>query len=112
MVQLFVPYERRTVQLIGDAETLRSKGVRAVIVKIEYPFFDGTRREQIVVRPSQPLDEQLVEMTLPLGQYDYDYTVTWQLEGNRRLTRSGRDSTGLLFVDELPDDDGSSVPTQ
>ena len=33
---------------------------------------------------------------------DYDYAITWQLEGSRRLTSQGRDSSGVVFVDELP----------
>lgn len=103
MIDLFAPYERRTVQLLGDTEALRRQGVRAVVVQVEYPFFTGKRRQQLVARPDRPIDEQQLEITLPLNQYDYDYGITWQLEGNQRLSRGGRDSSGLIFIDELPE---------
>lgn len=102
MIDLFAPYERRTVQLMGNAETLKAQGVRAVVVQVEYPFFTGKRRQQLVSRPDRPIEEQVLEITQPLNIYEYDYTITWQLAGNKQLTRTGRDSSGLIFVDELP----------
>ncbi|HLQ66533.1 MAG TPA: hypothetical protein VK123_04780 [Candidatus Limnocylindrales bacterium] len=102
MIDLFAPYEHRTVQLVGDGATLKSKGVRAVIVQLDYPFFGERRRPQMVVRPEEAIEDKQVEITLPLGQPDYDYLVTWQMEGNKRLTDKRRDSSGLVFVDELP----------
>jgi len=91
------------VQLMGSAAALQARGVRAVIVQIDYPFFAARRRQQLVAKPDQPIDAQAVEITLPLNQFEYDVTITWQLEGNRKLTRSGKDSSGLVFVDELPE---------
>lgn len=102
MIDLFAPYEHRTVQLVGDGATLKSKGVRAVIVQLDYPFFGERRRPQMVVRPEEPIEEKQVEITLPLGQPNYDYLVTWQMEGNKRLTDKRTDASGLIFVDELP----------
>ncbi|HZI89953.1 MAG TPA: hypothetical protein VFD83_05845 [Candidatus Polarisedimenticolia bacterium] len=104
MIDLFAPYEHRTVQLVGDGGALKSKGVRAVIVQLDYPFFGERRRPQMVVRPGEPIEEKQVEVTLPLGQPDYEYLVTWQMEGNKRLNDKRRDSSGLIFVDELPVD--------
>lgn len=102
MIDLFAPYEHRTVQLVGDGGALKTKGVRAVIVQLDYPFFGEQRRPQLVVRPGEPIEEKQVEITQPLGQPDYDYVVTWQMDGNKRLTSRGHDTSGLIFVDELP----------
>jgi hypothetical protein len=102
MIDLFAPYERRTIQVVGARETLQKQGVRAVVVQVEYGFFGERRRHQIVVRPDQDGAEPSVEATLPLGDLQYDYIVTWQLDGSRRLTSRGHDATGLVFVDELP----------
>ena len=112
MIDLFAPYERRTVQLMGSAAALQAKGVRAVVVQIDYPFFAARRRQQLVAKPDQPIDAQAVEITLPLNQFEYDVTITWQLEGNRKLTRSGKDSSGLVFVDELPEGQVSVTRTR
>jgi hypothetical protein len=102
MIDLFAPYEHRTVQLVGDGGALKSKGVRAIVVQLDYPFFGERRRPQMVVRPEEPIEEKQVEITLPLGQPNYDYLVTWQMEGNKRLTDKRTDASGLIFVDELP----------
>ena len=101
MIDLFTPYERRTVELIGDPDALAEQGVRAVVVRVDYPFFGQTRHAQAVLRPGKDLPEP-IEITLPLGQFDYAYKAQWMLEGGKRLESSGRDDTGVLFVDELP----------
>ena len=102
MIDLFAPYEHRTVQLVGDAGSLKAKGVRAVIVQLDYPFFGERRRPQMVVRPEEAIEEKQVDVTLPLGQPDYDYLVTWQLAGNKKVTDKRTDTSGLIFVDEMP----------
>ena len=55
---------------------------------------------------SWPAEPPPVAITLPLNQLDYEYAITWQLEGGGRLSARGRDSTGTLFVDELPEPGG------
>ena len=102
MIDLFAPYERRVIQIVGSMDTLKKQQVRAVIVDVEYPFFGDRRRQSIVVRPDQPGEEPRIEITLPVGQRQYSFAVTWQLEGNRRLTTKGQDATGVVFIDELP----------
>jgi hypothetical protein len=102
MIDLFAPYERRIVQLAGDSAVLRARGVRAVVVEVDYPFFGERRRPQMVVRPGDAIDEKRVEVTLPLGQPEYEVTMTWQLASSQRLTAKRRDSSGLVFVDDMP----------
>jgi hypothetical protein len=103
MIDLFVPYERRVVQIVGSMEALKKQQVRAVVVDVDYPFFGDHRRQTVVLRPDQPGEEPRIEITLPLGQQQYGYAITWQLEGNRRLTAKGQDATGVVFIDELPE---------
>jgi hypothetical protein len=102
MINLFVPYERRVIQIVGNADVLKKHQVRAVVVEVEYPFFGEQRRQTVVVRPDRPGEEPRIEITLPLGQERYGYVITWQLEGNQRLTRKGQDASGIIFIDELP----------
>jgi hypothetical protein len=102
MIDLFAPYERRTVQLAGDPGALRARGVRAVVVQVDYPFFNEHRRPQLVLRPEEPIDQKQIEILMPLGQPAYDVTLTWQMTGGTQLTAQRRDSSGLVFIDELP----------
>jgi hypothetical protein len=103
MIDLFAPYERRSVELVGGAADLSDRGVRAVVVRVEYPFFDERRSEQAVLRPGRDEDERRLEITLPLGEYAYDYGITWMLMDGARLEASGVDDSGVIFVDEIPE---------
>jgi hypothetical protein len=113
MIDLFTPYERRVVQIVGDRSVLKQRGVRAVVVEVSHPFFGERRTQTVVVRPDQASSgssgddaaasaEPRIEITLPLGQQEYGYVITWQLEGNRRLTAKGTDTGGIVFIDEVP----------
>ena len=42
----------------ATAEPLKAKGVRAVVVQLDYPFFGERRRPQLVVRPEDAIEEQ------------------------------------------------------
>ncbi len=102
MIALFAPYERRTIEVIADRPLLLEKGVRAVVVKIDYPFLSGPRSEQRVIRPASNDPDPVIEVTLPRGRFDYEYTLTWMLADGGRRTTSARDTTGVIFVDGPP----------
>jgi hypothetical protein len=101
-INLYAPYERRSVQLVGDTQELQRHGVRAVIVYIEYPFFGESRRHQLVFRPGELLEDKLVEITLPRDQFTYDYRIRWLIAGDQ-IETSGSDDSGLVFIDEIPE---------
>jgi hypothetical protein len=102
LIDLFTPYERRSIQIVGDREALMKRQVRAVMVDVEYPFFGERRRQSVIVRPDAAGEDPRIEITLPLGQQEYDFVITWQLEGNRRLSSRAKGRLDLLFIDEVP----------
>jgi hypothetical protein len=102
MIDVFAPYERRTVQLLGSGDKLKEHGVRAAVVQIEYPFFGQVRKHQLIAKPDQTVEEQKVEIILPQNEFQYNYTVTWHLDGGGQRVARGHDSSGLVFVDEIP----------
>ncbi len=104
MINLYVPYERRVVQLIGNAETLRAQDIRAVVVEVSYPFFGESRGQQRIIRLDRPLEDESIELTLPRDAFTYDYEITWHVAGRDDLTATGSDDDGLIFIDELPDE--------
>jgi hypothetical protein len=103
LIDLFTPYERRSVQIVGDREALKNRRVRAVTVDVEYPFFGDRRRQSVIVRPDTTGEDPRIDITLPLGEQEYDFVITWQLEGHRRLSSRGKGRSGLLFIDEVPE---------
>jgi hypothetical protein len=102
MIDLYAPYERSTVELVGDGKKLAESGVRAVAVAVEYPFFDGKRTREVSIPTSEPIDGKQLEITLPAGVKGYDYHVTWIRRGKPPLESTGKDTTGFIFLDDLP----------
>jgi hypothetical protein len=106
MIDVFAPYQRQSVRVTGNLAALKDKKVRSVAVEVEYPFFGAARRQQVVLRPEDAAEPAPVQITLPLNQFEYGYVITWQLEGGRRVSAKGRDTSGIVFVDELPASEG------
>lgn len=102
MINLYVPYERRIVQILGETEELQRQGVRAVVVELEYPFFGEKRKQKVVVQTNDTFEGKHFELTFPSGYYAYSYSITWIMQGGSRLSKNGIDDSGLLFIDEMP----------
>ena len=45
------------------------------------------------------------EITLPEGQFEYDFDITWMRTDGTSVRRRGRDGSGLVFLDEPPPTD-------
>jgi len=101
MINLFCPFKRTTVQLIGDAGLLEKEGVRAAIVRLSYPFFGETRSSRIIWKPGEIIEEKSVELTLPIDKDSYTYNITLVKSDGSRTEKEGRDSSGLIFIDEF-----------
>jgi hypothetical protein len=102
MINLYTPYERRIILLEGDADSLRAKNVRATTVKVEYPFLGEIKTFEITVKPEDDLSQKQFEITLPAGQFNYKYTLRWQLKNGSQKTVSGETDAGILFIDGVP----------
>ena len=102
MIDLFAPYERRTIQIVGERATLQALKVRSVAIEVTYDFFGEPRKHQVLVRSDRAENPQDIAITLPLNQFEYSYRITWRLEGGTQLVARGRDASGVLFIDELP----------
>lgn len=101
MINLFVPYERRKIQLSGDMEALQQQGIKAVVTQISYEFFGEKRKLQQVIRQGHTPED--FELIMPLNQYAYNFSIVWINQDSTRVEKQGTDSLGLLFFDELPD---------
>ena len=101
MINLFTPYNRQVIEIMGDWSTLDSSDVRAIVVQVNYPFFGKRRRIQKVFKSGDSLDGANFEITLPEGEFAYGYKVIWLLENGERRIIEGEDDSGILFVDEI-----------
>jgi uncharacterized protein (DUF736 family) len=110
MIDLYAPYKRRVLRIFGDSKTLTDAGVRAVVVKVDYPFFESRKTDKLTVRADQPITDKGIELTMPLDATEYHWDVTWIGVGGKR-TAQGTDKTFVLFVDELPPAEAAEPPS-
>ena len=104
MVNLFVPFQRRSIQLDGNLSALKTEDIRAISVQIEYPFFNQIKTHRVTIRPTDNLEEKTFEITLPNNVEEVSYDITWIRRNKPALTKSGTDKYGLIFIDELPNE--------
>lgn len=104
MVNLFVPFKRRTIILDGDMEAMKNQNIRAISVQIEYPFFDQVKNDRLTIRPSDDLKDKSFEITLPNTSEEVQYTITWLRKDAPSLSKTGTDNFGLIFIDEIPEE--------
>lgn len=102
-VIVYLPYERRTVALFGDAATFRARNIEAVDVELSYQFFGESRQHLFRLdQKFDTVDHAEIDLTIPRGEFSYDYRITWHVTGQPSLTTSGTDQNGLIFIDKLP----------
>jgi hypothetical protein len=102
MINVFAPYERRTIQLDGDADVLKAAKVRAVTVQLDYPFFNDSRKPMLTLKPSEPMGDKKFDITLPINIYEYKYDINWIMSDGSMKSASGKNKSGFLFIDNLP----------
>lgn len=102
MINLYIPFNRRKIELSGDLKSLKNQNVRAVAIKIDYDFFGDTKTSNTTIYPSEQSTENNFEITLPKGVEDVDYTLTWFLTEGGPKQFEGVDKYGLIFIDEIP----------
>jgi hypothetical protein len=102
MINVYAPYERRTIQLDGDADALKAAKVRAVTVQLDYPFFNDSRKPMLTLKPSEPMGDKKFDITLPINVYEYNYDINWIMSDGSTRSATGKNKSGFLFIDNLP----------
>ncbi|WP_157972976.1 hypothetical protein [Aureibaculum luteum] len=102
MINLFVPFNRKTIEIMGELETLRIQNIVATSINISYDFFGEKRNERVKVFPSDTLSEKSFEVTLPRGQDTINYSMMWFVKGEQPIKKAGINTHGILFIDEIP----------
>jgi hypothetical protein len=103
LISVYTPYERKLISVDGNAQVLINNKVRAVIIQVEYPFFNETRKIQVSVRPGDDFSKKNFEITLPLQKPEYSYKITWMMSDGKSKEISGKDNSGIIFIDILPE---------
>lgn len=101
MINLFAPYERRIIDVIGDNEVLKENNIRSVIVELSYRFFGEIRKSRLVIMANEPVSDKFFEITQPMNDYTYDYSVKWIKQDGQQISKNYTDSAGIIFIDNL-----------
>jgi hypothetical protein len=101
MINLFAPYERRVIDVIGDENVLKENNIRSVIVEMTYNFFGEARKSRLVIMTDKPISDYLFEITQPLNEYEYTYSIKWIKQDGQQINKSFTDSSGIVFIDNL-----------
>ncbi len=102
MINVFPPYEHRTVQILGDQKALKEKKIVYAVVRVSYPFFGSPKTKQVNCRVgTEPIDTTL-DVTLPINQFTVGLNITWHTEDGKDITISRDDSSGIVLLDEVP----------
>ncbi len=104
LINLDPPFEIFPIRLEGSADYLSEAPVRSITVRL----FQDVNGEERVVQETLRADRgdlsRHMRLTVPRGQYDYDYEISWRLRGNQtRSTGRQRGNEGILYVDEIPE---------
>ena len=103
MINLYVPFERKKIELLGDLLQLKEQNVKAITTKISYDFFGNKNSERLTIYPKDTIADKFFEITLPKGQDTVDYTITWFFKEQPAIKKEGIDNYGLLFIYEIPE---------
>ncbi len=97
------PFERQDVWLMGAPESLREAGVRALVARVSTDLFgdqSSDRQSGLISRIDLSEPMSLIHER---GDSSYAYDLVWIFEDGARRRACGRDDTGLLFIDLLPE---------
>lgn len=101
IINLFAPYERRSIDVMGDDAVLRQNKIRSVIVELSYNFFGETRKSKLVIMTDEPVSDKFFEITQPQNEYDYSYSIKWIRQDGQQINKSFTDNSGIIFIDNL-----------
>jgi len=99
MINLFVPYKRKKIDLFGSLENSDCKDVRAVSVQVEYPFFNETKSEMLNILSQD--NNPSFEITLPQNIVDINYTITAYKNNGQTKEASNKAETSVIFIDDV-----------
>ncbi len=102
MINLYVPFYRKTVLLDGNLDQLKTTGIRAVSIKLTYDFFGQKKEQRLTLRPGDEMAQKFFQVTLPNGIEEVEYELTWIKTDGTSISKTGKDKFGLIFIDEMP----------
>jgi hypothetical protein len=103
-IPVFAPYMRRSIQVDGDLDALKAKGIRLVTLQITFDDPAGSPiTRQVTIDTTKGPVSRVVPGISKEGKFAYSYLVTWRKTDGTTISsgpRKGGDD--ILFCDEMP----------
>lgn len=99
IINVYVPFERKLVELSGDQNILNSKKVRAIVVSISYDLFGQTHHSQKTIRTKDLSNNISIPIMVPKGNVFYTYKITYIYLDGSEITRNNESTSEILFLD-------------
>jgi hypothetical protein len=111
-IPIVSPYQRRSIEIDGDADDLTAANVRAVAFTLYYDLGGVERSEQVTLKTAKGELNRKVELIYPSGPLKYDYELLWMLKGNKSVS-SGRQHGRLpnLSISDVPEESAEESGT-
>jgi hypothetical protein len=103
-IPVFAPYMRRSIQIDGDQDALKAKGIRLVTLQISFDDPNGDPiTKQVTIDVNKGPISKIIPGISKEGKFAYSYTVTWRKTDGTTIS-SGKKTSGddILFCDEIP----------
>jgi len=104
MINLYVPYKRKKVEIIGDLSDLSCNEIRTVTVSISYLFFGEIKSEHLIIKEDEIPENKTFEITLPNEVNEVTYEITGYKKDGTQVSKSGKNKMGVIFIDDLCED--------
>lgn len=99
MINLYVPYKRKAIDLFGGFNNEICDDVRAISVQVGYPFFEEEKSEMLNILSSD--NNPKIEVTLPLNVVDINYAIKAYKNDGTTIEKIDTAQTSIIFIDDV-----------
>lgn len=99
IINVYVPFERKQIELSGEQNLLESKKIKALVVILSYDLFGQTYSQQKTIRPKDLSQNLSLTIMVPKTTLNYTYKITYIHQDGIETTQSNSSSSEILFLD-------------
>lgn len=97
------PFEKRTLHLEADPDTVKAAGIRLISVTVHYDLGGKDQTKQATLNPTGGQLSQTLEYIRPASKNDYSYEISWRMKDGRTVTSGKKTATDeFIFCDDVP----------
>jgi hypothetical protein len=100
-INVYTPYKRQKVSIVGDASKLGQYGIRAIDITLVYPFFGQVRKTESAFMTDTFSGQEKVGIILPRDKTKFAYHLRFHRAGEPVINRKGIWQGSIIFLDDI-----------